>query len=217
MRKRLLTLIVCLLATVAPAEEDEDTSSFSPDKKWAYRVVDAEPAIVRAESGEVVAKLADEGNSLAMRTGKVLWAPDSRRVAFNCRAGARYYSCTVYELAGEKWKELPDLETKATTVVDIIKRAEERDRKRLGVAKSAYRRRIRDEWTVRRWLDADTFEALASSQGSVLVNKQTEDVDYIGGAVLFTVKCDNKGGWKIIRLRELSDADLEKLDNKNED
>lgn len=166
--------------------------------------------MIRAESGEVVLKLAEEGGSVVPGSGEVLWASDSRRVAFNYRAGTRYSTCAVYELAGEKWKALPDLETKATKVVDTIKRAEQRDRKRLGVTKSAYRRRINDTWEVRRWIDVDTFEAFASSEGAVVVNK-SEDVESIGGAVLFTVKCDNRGRWRIIRVHEASTAEQEKL------
>jgi hypothetical protein len=211
MRKVLLTLVACSLASLAGATEgEEDAAAVSPDKKWAYRLVDGSPAIVRAESGEVALKLSEDGNSLQAETGKVLWAPDSRRVAFNYRAGGRVHDCAVYELAVDKWKPLPDL-GQAKEVEKLMARAEERDRKRLGVRKNAYRRRISDEWTVRRWIDRDTFEVFAQSTGSVLVKEESDDPQYIGGAVLFTVKCDNRGGWKLGRLRELSDAELEKL------
>ena len=210
--KMLIGLLVSLLAPVAVRGEKEEPV-LSPDKKWAYRLVENQAVLIRAETGEAVLKLVEDENSLLAETGEVLWAPDSRRVAFNYRAGGRYYACAVFELAGDKWKALPDLESKATKVANMIKRAEQRDRKRLGVGKSADRRRINDRWSVRRWIDADTFEAFASSEASVVVNKKTEDVDYIGGAVLFTVKCDNKGGWKITRLRELSVAEEEKLIN----
>jgi hypothetical protein len=181
----------------------------SPDKKWAYRLVEDQPAIVRAESGEVVLKLSDDGGS--PESGKVLWAPDSRRVAFNYRSGTRYYTCAVYELAGEKWKELPDLETKATKVVEMIERAEQRARKRLGATKSAHRRRINDTWEVRRWIDADTFEALASSEATVVLKDESADPGSFDTTVLFTVKCDNRGGWRITRLHEPSNAELRKL------
>ena len=216
MPKTLVMLLLCLLAPLALAQDEEEKGSLSPDKKWGYRVVEGQPSIVRAETGQVVLKLGGEPNSLTAESGEILWAPDSRRLAFNYRGGSRYYTCAVYELAGAEWKELPDVETKADNVSKAIARAEQRDRKRLGVTASAYRRRIRDEWTVRRWIDDDTFEVYAMSEGSVIVDKKTEDVDYVGGAVLFTVKCDNRGGWKITRLRELSDADLEKLNKKDD-
>jgi len=207
----LITLLGCLLATVGWATEPDDVSALSPDKKWAYRLVEGEPAIVRAESGEVVLSLAEKGGSSSPESGKALWAPDSRRVAFNYRAGTRYYTCAVYELTGEKWKELPDLETKATKVVEMIARAEKRQRKHLGATKSAYRRRINDTWEVRRWIDADTFEALASSEATVVLKEESQDLGSLSSSVLFTVKCDNRGGWRIIRLHEPSEAELAKL------
>jgi hypothetical protein len=209
----LITLLACVLATVAWAEESEDGSVLSPDKKWAYRLVEDQPAIVHAASGEVVLKFDAELRS--PESGRVLWAPDSRRVAFNYRAGTRYFTCAVYELAGEKWKALPDLETKATKVAELIARAEQRQRKHQGATKSAYRRRIDDTWKVLRWIDADTFEALASSEATVLLKEEGDDLGSLSTTVLFTVKCDNRGGWRIIRLREPSDAELEKL-NTNE-
>jgi hypothetical protein len=132
-------------------------------------------------------------------------------VAFNYRSGTRYFACAVYELAGDRWKALPDLETKATKVVDMIAHAEQRQRKPLGVTKSAYRRRIDDTWKVRRWIDADTFEALASSEATVLLNEESDDLGSLDTTVLFTVKCDNRGGCRIARLHEPSDAELEKL------
>jgi hypothetical protein len=201
---------LCFLAQMAPAAEDEGASTSSPDKKWAYRVVDDVPAIVREKTGEVVLKLLDEGNFIGGNAGEVLWAPDSRRLAFNYRAGTRYYPCAVYELAGEKWKALPDLETKATKVVEMIARAEQRQRKRQGATKSAYRRRINDTWEVRRWIDADTFEASASSEAAVVLKEESGDLGSLSTTVLFTVKCDNRGGWRIIQLHEASTAELEK-------
>lgn len=194
---------------MAPAAEDQGASTSSPDKKWDYRVVEGQAAIVRAENGEVVLKLSGEDESPA--AGTILWAPDSRRVAFNYRAGTRYYTCAVYELAGEKWKELPDLETKAAKVVEMIARAEQRQRKRQGATKSAHRRRINDTWDVRRWIDADTFEASASSEATVVLKEESDDLGSLSTTVLFTVKCDNRGGWRIIQLHEASTAELKKL------
>jgi hypothetical protein len=208
-RKFLVTSLLCLLAQMAPAEEDEGASTSSPDKKWLYRVVEGQAAIVRAENGEVVLKLSGEDESPA--AGTILWAPDSRRVAFNYRAGTRYWTCAVYELAGEKWKQLPDLETKATKVAEMIARAEQRQRKRQGATKSAYRRRINDTWDVRRWIDADTFEASASSEATVVLKEESDDLGSLSTTVLFTVKCDNRGGWRIIQLHEASTAELKKL------
>lgn len=214
MQKFWLALVFCSLATMARAEEEGPIPS--PDKKWEYRLVEEQPVIVSAKTGQTVIDF-DVGTALAAETGRVVWAPDSRRLAFNYRAGGRYYTCAIYELAGKEWKALPDLETEAKEVSKMIDRAEDRERKRLGVGKDAYRRRIHDEWKVLRWLDRDTFEAFATSTGTVLVKKEEEEPEWIGGAVVFTVKCDNKGGWKLLRLREPSDAELEGINNDDQD
>ena len=217
MRNLGFILTLLLFAATAPAEQKDEAPRFqSPDKKLEYRANGEEATIVKSDTGETVLKLEEASSSLALETGKILWAPDSRRFAFNYRSGGRYYTCSVYELTGTEWKALPDIEEKATAVSEMISRAEQRDRKRLGVGKNASRRRIMDKWAVRRWIDRDTLEVFAESSGSVVVDKKNEDVDYIGGAVLFTVKCDNRGGWKITRLRELSDADVEKMDKEDE-
>ena len=218
MRRTLaLASVAALIGFACPTRaQEEDASSVSPDGKWAYRVVEGEPAIVRAESGEVVQKIAENGGSLPMGTGRVVWAPDSRRLAFNYRIGGRAYTCDVWELARDEWKALPDFESNAHSVTQRISRAEQRDRKRVGVGKDASRRRIMDEWKVLRWLDADTFELLASSRGSVVVDKESEETAYIGGAVLATVRCDNKGGWRVTKMRELTDKQAEKLLQQDE-
>ncbi len=169
-----LGLVLCFLAALVRAEDDEPAKPIpSPDKKWEYRVVEGEPKIVNVATGEMALGF-DSGTSF-VETGQPLWAPDSRRLAFNYRAGTRYYTCAVYELVGGKWKALPALEENAEEVSKMIERAERRDRKRLGVTRDAHRRRIMDEWRVRRWIDADTFEATASSTGTVVVEESEDD------------------------------------------
>ena len=60
--------------------------------------------------------------------------------------------------------------------------------------------------------DEDTLEVFAYSEGSYVVKKKgEEDIEAVGCGILFTAKCDNKGGWKIVRLREPSEAELEKI------
>jgi hypothetical protein len=63
-------ILGCALAAVASAQDEDEKANLSPDKKWAYRLVDGSPAIVRAETDHVVLNLADEGNSLQAETAK---------------------------------------------------------------------------------------------------------------------------------------------------
>ena len=75
MPKLMIALLVCLLvppSARAEEQEHEPAPVLSPDKKWAYRLVEAQPVIARADTGEVVLQLTDEGNSLAAETGEVL-------------------------------------------------------------------------------------------------------------------------------------------------
>ena len=215
MKQVALSAILCLLALTAwTAEKDIDAKRFpSPDKKLEYRIKDGGGAeIVKVKTGEVVLELKEAAETaLATDTGTVLWAPDSRRFAFNYRAGGRYYTCRVYELAGSEWKGLPDFETNAKAVTEALTRCERKSVKELGLPKGAYRRRINDTWKVHRWIDVDTLEVLAYSEGSYVVKKKEEDIESVGCAILFTAKCDNKGNWKILRLREPSAAELQKL------
>jgi len=216
MKQLALAPALCLLALTAwTAENDADAKRFpSPDKKLEYRIKDEGGAeIVKVKTGEAVLDLKEAAETaLATESGRVLWAPDSRRFAFNYRAGGRYYTCSVYELAGAEWKALPDFETKAKAVEEAITRCERMRLKELGLPKGASRRRINDTWKVHRWIDVDTLEVFAYSEGSYGVKKKgEEDIEAFGCGILFTAKCDNKGGWKILRLRETSEGELERL------
>jgi len=190
-------------------------TSISPDKKWEYRVKDDESAVlVRARSDKPVVRLCnpDTDGSLKGQTGKLVWAPNSRRFAFNYQSGGKYYSCDIYELAGTKWKKLPDLEKKAAAVRKLMTRGEQTKLKEVG-AESA--NPIEEVWRVRRWIDNDTFEALAYSEGGVAMRGSGEAASLITG-VLFTMKCDNRGNWNITGTRELNEEDAMKMLEESE-
>jgi hypothetical protein len=208
--------LIVLFARFAVAQEndaaDETQPQLSPDKKWECRLVDAQAAIVRAGTSEVVVELA----GMNLKLGTIVWAPDSRRFAYSFQSGGRYFSCSVYELTGSVWKELPDFEEKASAVTAAIAASEQRQRKRLGVARGAYRRRINDTWRVRRWIDNNTLEGFAFSEGTVVVNKETEDLESLSTGIVFKARCDNRGGWKLIALRECSAREAAKILSEDE-
>jgi hypothetical protein len=190
-------------------------TSLSPDKKWEYRVEDDDSAVlVRSDREKPVIKLSDPENdgSLKTKTGKLIWAPDSQRFAFNYQAGGKYYSCHLYELTGTKWKKLPDLEKKAAAVRKLMARAKQKQLKEAG-AESV--NPIEDVWRVLRWIDNDTFEALAYSEGGVAMRDSGQAASLIAG-VLFTVKCGNRGNWNITGTRELNEEDAMKMFEESE-
>ncbi len=170
--------------------------------------------LVRSDREKPVIKLSDPENdgSLKTKTGKLIWAPDSQRFAFNYQAGGKYYSCDLYKLTGTKWKKLPDLEKKAAAVRKLMARAKQKQLKEAG-AESV--NPIEDVWRVLRWIDNDTFEALAYSEGGVAMRDSGEAASLITG-VLFTVKCDNRGNWNITGTRELNEEDAMKMFEESE-
>jgi hypothetical protein len=222
-RLTLALAVVCAMTCVLSDAQESPTGQtpspsptpISPDKKWEYRVEDDDSAVlVRAGSDKPVVRLSsfDSDGSLKGKTGKLVWAPDSRRFAFNYQAGGKYYSCDIYVLAGTKWKKLPGLEKKAAAVRKLMTRAEQTKLKGAG-AESA--NPIEEVWRVRRWIDNDTFEALAYSEGGVAIKGSREAASLITG-VLFTVKCNNRGSWNITGTRELNEEDAMKMFEESE-
>lgn len=221
MRGCYLFALVCLLSSVLRAQDSEAPRKpiFSPDKNWEYRVVGGDTAVlVRAGEDEPAVTLSDpeDGTALKTETGKLVWAPDSRRFAFNYRSGGKYYTFDLYELAGTTWKKLPDVVDIDAPVTRLLERSKRQQLKRLGAKKDANPNSVMETWRVRRWLNNDSFEAYAGSAARVMINKSSEDPEYFGAAVLFTGKCDNRGGWKVITSRLLSDAEDEKISKEEE-
>ena len=225
-RKRIFAFVVIVACTISCVSSNAQGSSpgqtpspsptsFSPDKKWEYRVEDDDSAVLaRSDREKPVIKLSDPENdgSLKTKTGKLIWAPDSQRFAFNYQAGGKYYSCDLYELTGTKWKKLPDLEKKAAAVRKLMARAKQKQLKEAG-AESV--NPIEDVWRVLRWIDNDTFEALAYWEGGVAMRGSGGAASLITG-VLFTVKCDNRGNWNITGTRELNEEDAMKMFEESE-
>ena len=90
-------------ATAAPgATVQPHPSSVSPDKKWEYRPDESAPKIVKAGTHEVALDLSDQpaGNGFSFAT--VIWAPDSKRFAFNYGQG-RTHATSLYQLRGDEW------------------------------------------------------------------------------------------------------------------
>lgn len=218
MRTLLQVFWLVVLPTVLQAQQEnsEKRQFLSPDHKWEYRVTNESAVLVKAGSDAPVLDLGEEIGHLARETGNLVWAPDSRRFAFNSRAGGKSYGCDLYELAGATWKKLPDLVEGTKAVDPIIDRALRKQLKKLGAKQDASLNMVMSRYRVRRWLDNDTFEAYIDEQRRVRVHENDEDWEYLGCAVLFTGKCDNRGGWKVTVSRQLSDAEDEKISKEDD-
>ena len=218
MRRIYFVALVCLLPCALGAQEPETESKpqLSPDKKWEYRILnDDMAAVVKVGEEKPTIELA-QGEMLKIDSGKLVWAPDSRRFAFNFREGSDYYSFELYELAGTTWKKLPDVAQTATTVTKAMERSDRQQLRDLKAPKDASPDSVEEKWQVLRWLDVDTFLAAADSDSKVWINKKSEEPEYFGATFVFKGKCDNRGGWKVTSSRAPSKAEMEEI-GKTED
>ena len=87
------------------------TNPISPDGRWEYRCVgggDCLPEIVKAGTSERAGNLSE----IADRA-EVIWAPDSKRVAFNYNMPLthhHYDTVAFYQLHGDEWRALPEFD-----------------------------------------------------------------------------------------------------------
>jgi hypothetical protein len=197
-----------------PAQE-----RISPDKQWEYQYSDdAPPRIVKAGTAEVVLDLSDALPSKrnGVNTDKEaepVWAPDSKRVAFNYIAHEHrsngFGTTVLYELRDNKWVFLPSpLDSKAVQAPD----ANDFNRDQLAqlakkyLTKERYNRAILkspmagDFLKVLRWTDSDTAVFWAFS-----TDAQT--------GALFELKIDAKGNWNLVKAKVQSG----KADEKQQD
>ena len=205
---------------LAPAKTPEpesskaaDLSSVSPDKKWEYQPDESAPKIVRADTNEVVLDLSDQpaGNGFGFAT--VIWAPDSKRFAFNYGQG-RTHATSLYQLRNEKWVALNspsednDIEKRANDIVADQLKAQGLSEKKLS-KQGKYLRLI--WWTVNvdRWVDSNTAIAYASLQ-QVAARRDApgEMDDGYGTDLLFTLRFDSAGKWKIVKTHRMSEKEV---------
>ena len=176
----------------------------SPDKQWEYECVE-NPRIVKAGTTQVVLDLDQElkVNGPDRRVADLLWAPDSKRFAFNYIAAhahdTTYQTVAFYQLRDDKWVALHSPVDKASERAQLAQLAEK------YLPKNSYRRRFLDSspeddtLKVRKWADANTAILYAYLQ-----------TDEKQGAVLFTMKFDAEGNWKIVKTHRLSEKELQK-------
>ena len=196
-----------------------DRGSVSPDNKWEYEPDESAPKIVKTGTNEVVLDLSDQpaGNGFSYAT--VIWAPDSKRFAFNYGQG-RTHATSLYQLRGNEWKalKLPDDEDKILQRADDIVAGQ---LKRKGLSKEKlskkdlYLRLI--WWTVKldRWVDSNTAILYASlRQVAARRDDPGEMYDGFGADLLFTLKFDEAGNWKIIKTHEMSEKEVERREKE---
>lgn len=176
----------------------------SPDKKWEYRCVDGHwPEIVKAGTTERVLDLSDDLSGSHATEAEVIWAPDSKRFAFNYspphKPHTSYETTALYQLRDDKWVALP------SPVDETKERAQLAQLAGAHLPKSAIPRRaelLRDILKARNWTDPNTAILYAYAV-------------WVGGsrdakaAFLFTLKFDADGNSKIVKTQKVSDKEIE--------
>ena len=168
----------------------------SPDKQWEYKCCDG-VGIVKAGTTQVVLDLSDL--PWLFDEGEILWAPNSKRFAVNYRQPARhmtYETVAFYQLRGDSWVTLHspvDEASKHTQLAQLARKYSAKNTYRKGDSSPAH-----DHLKVRSWTDANT---------AILYAYSAEDEG--DAAALFTLKFDEAGNWKIVKMHQLSKKELE--------
>jgi hypothetical protein len=207
----LVLAVVCAITCVfsnaqeSPSPAEEHTS-MSPDKKWEY-VGGDEPKIFKAGTNDVALHLSDQG------PGDVVWAPDSKRFAFNYGHG-RTHQTLVYQLRDDQWVALDfpgdndDFEKQPNHIVAGQLKKEGLSEKKLE-KQGKFLRLIWSTMNVDRWLDSNTAIVHVSLRQVAARRDAPGEMDNGYGAdLLYTLKFDPSGTWKIVKTHRMSKKEV---------
>jgi hypothetical protein len=176
-----------------------DHVSPSPDKQWVYHCSadGSTVGILQAGTTEAVLDLSLDGGETAAAKSGVVWAPDSKRFAFDHWDGYKSSGATFYQLQDCKWTALSQPEDEIHPIFD---RALSAAKIKKHVSKNARERDVGEYLKVTQWTSADT---------AVLRAIETFEVgdDFLALGFLFSVKFDAEGNWKIVETHQMSEAE----------
>jgi hypothetical protein len=219
-RLMLVLAVVCAMRCVSNAQESspapEEQTSLSPDKRWEYKAADDDgPKIVKAGTSEMAGDLSDIcGIGSCGDAATVVWAPDSKRFAFNWGQG-REHQTALYQLRDDHWVALKspgdgdEIEKAANDIVAGQLKRQGLSEKKLE-KQGTFLRLI--WWTVNvdRWLDSNNATVYASlRQVAARRDDPGEMDDGYGTDLLFTLRFDDSGKWKIVKTHRMSDKEVE--------
>jgi hypothetical protein len=201
--------VFLLASTFAFAQEQakQQARSVSPDGKWEFRAGAAgeqgDFVIAKAGSDDASLELSEEeyADGLAEYLGRkpgyanVVWAPDSKRFAFNLQPGKGYQTTQFYQLDRNRWRKLDALESNAATTAPLD-RSMARQKKKLKQPLWPFL----TSWQVRKWIDSSTALLYAHRAETFEISDETEEVT---ASFFYTLKFDAAGEWEVIRTREV--------------
>jgi hypothetical protein len=149
-------------------------------------------------SGEAFQKLQLPNLDDAYTKKEVVWAPDSKRFALNYRISwwRGYETVSFYQLRDDKWVALSspvDEASKHSQLAQLATKYSPKNTYRNGDSS-----RVSNYLEARSWTDANTLLLYAYSEEE---NGEA--------AALFTLKFDETGNWKIVKMHRLSKKELE--------
>ncbi len=185
--------VFLLFATSAFAQEQETppARSVSPDGKWEFRAGAAgeqgDFVIAKAGSVETSLVLSEEeyADGLAEALGRapgyanIVWAPDSKRFAFNLQPGKAYQTVQFYQLDGDTWRKLDSLESNDATFAPLdrsMARQKKTLKKKLKLPPEDQGWPIMTSWQVRKWIEPSTALLYAHSQKNFEIKNETKSV-----------------------------------------
>jgi uncharacterized protein YecT (DUF1311 family) len=190
------------------------SSSVSPDKKWEYKPAtnDRKPQIVKAGTDEAAGDLSCDISTCG-DGARVLWAPDSKRLAFYWGQG-RTRQTSFYQLRGDHWEALKS--SPGDEASQRVEREFEAQLKRKRVSqqelekKGLYLRFIWETDQLDRWLDSNTALLYANLRKIIAkLDDPGEMSDGFGVDFLFTIKFDDAGNWKIVKTHSMSQKEVD--------
>jgi len=125
----------------------------------------------------------------------MVWAPDSKRFAFNLQPGKGYQTAQFYQLDKDTWRKLDALESNAATTAPLD-RSMARQKKKLKLPLWPFL----TSWQVRKWIDPCTALLYAHRAETFEISDETNEVT---ASFFFTLKFDTVGKWDVIRTREV--------------
>jgi hypothetical protein len=200
-----ISCIFCNAQESSPPAEEH--TSVSPDNKWEYLGGEDEAKIVASDTKQVVLHLPDQG------PGDVVWAPDSKRFAFNWGQG-RTRETAFYQLRDDQWvalgfpSENDEFEKQENDIVAGQLKKDGLSEKKLE-KQGKLLRLIWSTIKVDRWLDSNTAIVHTSLRQVAARRDAPGEMDNGYGAdLLFTIKFDLSGNWKIVKTHRMSEKEV---------
>lgn len=216
MRRFVCSSVAILLCSTAMAQSQSEPSpspsSMSPDKKWQYVSGDA-PKIVQADSTRIALEFLEE-NTLGgfPDNSTVLWAPDSKHLAFYAIGQGKEHLTLLYQLRDEGWVAL-ETPGDGDELFERVGKIIAGQAKRNGQPKKTFLHM--QWWTVEpvRWLDASTL-TMHVSMAEVLHRSNGEYVGPgFGSHLLVTLKFNDAGKWKVVKTHQMSEKESKKFEH----